>query len=142
MSEILTRVEKYLLYGIVFLFPITLLSISSNPFVVPKLALLSFGVAFLLLIRALRVILSGRLDFFSGNFDFPVLLIAIAYLASALLRTPNKMEAFLLPGVATAVIAGALLYFLTNQLKETDKATLSTLVFASAAIFLISSARP
>ena len=135
MSEILTRVEKYLLYGIVFLFPITLLSISSNPFVVPKLALLSFGVAFLLLIRALRVILSGRLDFFSGNFDFPVLLIAIAYLASALLRTPNKMEAFLLPGVATAVIAGALLYFLTNQLKETDKATLSTLVFASAAIF-------
>src|SRR3990167_7906112 len=101
MNEILTRIEKYLLYVVIFLFPITTLPISPNPFVVPKLAVLAFGVALLLLVRSLRIIYSGKLDFSIGNFDFPVLLITLAFLVSAILRTPNKMEAFLLPGTTT-----------------------------------------
>src|SRR3989344_9132991 len=115
MEKLLSNIEKYILYAVIFLFPITVLSISPNPFVVPKLAVLAFGVALLLLVRSVRVISSGKLDFSVGNFDFPVLLIALAFLLSAILRTPNKMEAFLLPGTATAVVGGALLYFLINQ---------------------------
>ena len=135
MEQFLSRLEKYILYAVVFLSPIAILTISPNPFVIPKLAVLSYGVAILLLIRAVRVVASGRLDFSVGNFDFPVVLIALAYLASALLRTPNKMEAFLLPGTATAVLGGALLYFLINQLKQEEKSVVSLLLSASATFF-------
>ncbi len=135
MEHFLSRLEKYILYAVVFLFPVTVLTISPNPFVVPKLAVLTYGIALLLLIRAVRVIASGRLDFSVGNFDFPVLLFALAYLLSALFRTPNKMEAFLLPGTGTAVIAGSLLYFLINQLKQEEKSVITLILSASATLF-------
>src|SRR3989344_3317532 len=135
MEQFLSRLEKYILYAVVFLSPIAILTISPNPFVIPKLAVLSYGVAILLLIRAVRVVASGRLDFSVGNFDFPVLLIALAFALSAIFRTPNKMEAFLLPGTATAVLGGALLYFLINQLKQEEKSVVTLLLSASATVF-------
>ena len=74
MEKLLAKIEKYILYFVVFLFPFFVLSISPNPFVVPKIALLSLGVALILLVRALRVITAGKLEFSVGNFDFPVFL--------------------------------------------------------------------
>jgi hypothetical protein len=137
MEQFLAKLEKYILYAIVFLFPVVILTISPNPFVVPKLALLAFGAALLLLVRAIRVITTGRLDFSVGTFDFPVVLFTISYLVSSLIRTPNKMEAFLLPGTATAVIAGGLLYFLINQLKQEEKSQLTLVLSASATLFSV-----
>jgi len=135
MEKLLSKFEKYILFTIVFLFPIFVLAISPNPYVVPKLALLTFGISLALLVLCLKIIYSGKLDFSVGNFDFPVLLIGLAYLASAILRTPNKMEALLLPGTATALVCGALLYFLINQLRNDDKIALSHVLLGSGAIF-------
>ena len=137
MDKILEKIENYLIYAVLFLLPISALAISPNPYVVSKLAVLSFGVALILLVRAVRVITAGKLEFSVGNFDFPVALIAVAYIASALLRTPNKMEAFLLPGTATAVTGGALLYYLINQMKEKDKVLLSKVILASGTVFSV-----
>jgi hypothetical protein len=137
MEKILTKIEKYILYILIFLFPIAVASTSPNPFVVPKLAVLFYGVALLLLIKALRVIISGKLDFAVGNFDLPVFLIGLSFLLSAIFRTPNKMEAWLLPGTATAVVGGSLLYYLINQHKEEEKHLISTLLFGSGVAFSI-----
>jgi len=137
MDKLLARIEKYLTYTVIFLLPITALAISPNPYVVSKLAVLAFGVALILLVRSLRVISAGKLEFSVGNFDFPVALIAVAYVASALLRTPNKMEAFLLPGTATAVAGGAFLYFLINQFKEKEKSAIGKVLFASGTVFSV-----
>lgn len=98
MVRTLENIEKYILYAVILLLPITALPISPNPFVVPKIAILVFGVGLILLVRAARIILEGHLSFSAGKFDFPVLLLAFAYILSAILRTPNKMEAYLLPG--------------------------------------------
>ena len=135
MEKILSQIEKYILYATIFLLPITVLSISPNPFVIPKLAVLAYGISLVLLVRAARIIISGKLTFSVGNFDFPVALLALSFLISAILRTPNKMEGFLLPGTATAVIGGALLYFLINQYKEGERHFISKLLFVSATIF-------
>lgn len=135
MENILEKVEKYVLYGLIFLLPIAILGISPNVFVPAKLTLLSFGVALVLLVKALRVIASGKLEFSVGSFDFPVFLLAAAYVASTILRTPNKMEALLLPGTATAVVGGALLYFLLNQLKGSEKKMAGKLLFYSGVVF-------
>src|SRR3989304_7477771 len=137
MQGILERLERYLVYATVFLLPIALLPISPNIFTPGRLAVLTTGVGLLLLVKALRVIVSGKLEFQVGNLDFPVLLLAFAYLLSAILRTPNKMEAYLLPGTTTAVIAGALLYYLINQLGNIEKKTVLTLLLGSAGIFAL-----
>ncbi len=135
MEKALSQVEKYILYTTVFLFPFFILPISPNPFVVPKLALLSLALILILLTRSIKVILSGKLDFSFGNFDLSVFLLAAAYIASTILRTPNKMEAYLLPGTTTAIVGGALLYYFINQLKESEKNVISMLLFGSAAVF-------
>ena len=135
MDKILQKLEEYLLYAIVFLFPIAVASVSPNPFVPVKLAILTFGIGLVLLVKSGRVLSTGQFDFSGAKFDLPVLALLVIYLASALLRTPNKMEAFLLPGTATGVVAAALLYFLINQLSEQSKATLTKFFFASAVAF-------
>lgn len=134
MSNLLTKLEKYILYALIFLFPIAVASISPNPFVVPKLTVLGFGVGLLLLVRAVRVIREGRLDFAVGSYDFPVLLLALAYLISTITRTPNKMEALLLPGTTTLFLGASLLYFLLNQHQEI-KGKLAKLLFASSTVY-------
>jgi len=137
MQMLLEKIERYVLYATVFLLPIAILPISPNLFTPGRLAILFSGVGLLLLIRAIRIIVSGKLEFQVGSLDFPVLLLALAYLLSAILRTPNKMEAYLLPGTAGAVVGGALLYYLINQLSASQKKTILTLLLASIVFFAL-----
>ncbi len=131
----LEKLEKYVLYATVFLLPISFLYISPNPFVVSKLAVLVFGLSIFFIIRSIRIILTGKLEFKSGSFDLPVLVLLVAYFLSALLRSPNKMEALLLPGTTTIVVGGALLYFAVNQLEKTEKKALSLFLVVSGGVF-------
>jgi len=135
MSKILEKIELYLLYAVVFLFPISFLPAFANAFEPVKLAILVYGLGAVLLVKALRLITTGKLELSSSSFDLPVLLIALAFLASAILRTPNKMDAFFLPGTATAVLGGTLLYYLVNQLSQKEKEMGRMLLFGSATIF-------
>lgn len=122
MNKTLERIESYILYATVFLFPFLVLPLSpTNPFVITRLVVLVAGIVLTLLIRSIRVIVSGQLELRRGNFDIPVLFIGIAYAVSAYLRTSNKMEAILLPGTASYVVGTVVVYFLVNQLNEKAK---------------------
>ncbi|MBU0572676.1 tetratricopeptide repeat protein [Patescibacteria group bacterium] len=131
MENTLEKIEKIILYATVFLTPLVVLSVFPNPLSAPKLIVLSFGVGLAILIKAIRVILKGSLDFSVGKFDISVLILLISYLASSILITPNKMEAFFIPGTTTVIIASALLYFLVSGLKDKEQKTLSLVVFLS-----------
>lgn len=137
MEKLFDKIEKYIIYLTIFLFPIFLLPISPNPFVVSKLVVLVIGVSLALLVKAIKVIYAGRLEFMTSKYDLPVFLLGFSFLLSTLLRTPNKMEALLLPGTATVVIGGAILYYLLNQLKEDDKKLATNVLFASSTIFAV-----
>src|SRR6185369_15743171 len=118
VERLLKLVEKYILYGTIFLIPVAFANISPNPYVVVKLIVLVTGVTLALLLWCARVLVSGKVEFHKGIFDLPVALIVVSYLASAILRTPNQMEAILLPGTASAVVASGVLYFLINQYEQ------------------------
>lgn len=135
MEKLLTKIEKYILYVTVFLFPVSFFYISPNPFVVSKLAVLVTGLSLFFVVRAVRIILSGKLEFKSGSFDLSVLVLLVAYVLSAVLRTPNKMEALLLPGTASIFVLGALLYFAVNQIDNAEKKLLSLVLVVSGAVF-------
>lgn len=138
MDKNLENLEKYIIWAIALIFPIIVLPIFPNYYVTPKLVVLTFGLGLLLLTKAARILASQKIDIFQGTFDFPILLLGVAYLVSAILRTPNKMEAFFLPGMATLVIAGVLYYFLINQNQEAKKKLPDWFLYSGAVVSLIS----
>src|SRR4030067_2036381 len=100
----LEKIETYILYTVIFILFIIVLPVSPNPFVVSKLIVLVYGLALALLVFAIKIFLQGKLELKIANFDLAVILIAISYILSTILRSPNKMEALLLPGTTTIVI--------------------------------------
>lgn len=119
--KLLETLEKYLFYTLVAIFPIFTLTIFSNAYVIPKETLLVIVLSLSFILWFVKALVAGNVKFAVGKFDLAMLLIVIAYLASTIIKTPNKMEAFLLPGATTIVIAGAVLYFLLNQLDAKAK---------------------
>ena len=134
MNKFSYNLEKYLLLTTVFLIPLIILPFFPNPFGVSKLLVLVGGVSLTLLVKCLKTIIKGSLEITSGNFDLPVFLLLLIYLAAAITKVPNKMEAFFLPGTATVIIASALLYFLLNQINRI-KPSLRLALFLSGLVF-------
>jgi len=139
MEKNLEIIEKYIIYAIAFLIPVSFLPIFPNYFSTAKIVILSIGLSLAILVKVARMIVSGNFDIFVGNLDFPVFLLGLAYLLSGILRTPNKMEAFFLPGTATVVVLSMIYYFLVNQIKESDKKLLLVAVFLSGIFVALSS---
>ncbi len=137
MEKTIKAIRLTILYSLIFLLPITVLPISANPFVVSKIALLVFGIAALLILRAIEVIHSGKLKFSLSSYDLPVAIIILAYILSSVFQTQNIMDAVLLPGTATAVVAGGILFFLINQESKTDKYRIKMALVISSALYAL-----
>jgi len=137
MNKSLRELEMWATIILIFLFPIITLPISTDVFSVPKLIILAFGISFLILVRIVRIVTLGKAEFQVGSFDIAVVIIMVAYGISAYFKTPNKMEAFLLPGTATAMIGGGLLYFFINQIASSKRKLIEYALVVSATIFSI-----
>lgn len=137
MEKLFEKAEEYILYFLVLLLPVFALPISPSAFVVSKLVLLSFTIGILLTIRIIRIITQGKLEIKTSRYDLPMALIAISYAVSAILRTPNKMEAVLLPGNATLVVGAVLLFFFINQQKSAVKEKIVELLVMSGFIYAL-----
>jgi tetratricopeptide (TPR) repeat protein len=135
MLKILEATKKYLLYSLIAIYPIFVFSFASATYTLPKEILLSVVVGLALIVWIAESIVKKSLSFKVGKFDLPVLLIVAAYIASGFLATPNKMEAFFFPGIATVVAVSAVLYFLINQLNVESKEGISFAIILSG-IFL------
>ena len=139
--KFLETLEKYILLLVVFLFPLAALPLFANAYDTAKLAVLVLGIVLVLIIKAVRTILKGSLEYSRGTFDLPVAILVLGYFISAVIKTPSKMDAFFLPGTATFVVGAGVLYFLVNSLEGAGK-KLATVVFffsgvASALIGLL-----
>ena len=133
----MNKLEKYLLYLTIFLVPVAFANLFSNFFDIPKILVLALGVALTLLLVAVRTLLGGKLTVGLSNFDFPLLLLLVAYLFSAFIRTPNKMDAFFFPGTVTIISAGVLLYFLINLVGANKKALGVTLFLSGTLVSVL-----
>lgn len=111
-----------------FLIPLFFLPVTSDFFDFQKQALLVFGTLTLLVLWALRSFLERKVTFFTTALDLPVILLAAVSLLSVSLRTPNKIDAFLIPGEAGAILAGGLLYFLITQTVRNKQRSLVSLL--------------
>jgi len=134
----LKQIENYIYFGVIALLPILVLSFFANVFETPKLALAVIAVLLIVLLKVVRALMTNKISFSTSLFDIPVFIFATIYLVSGLLESPNIMDAFFLPGSASIVITGALLYFITNQLgSKQKKIAKEVLFFSSVAYSLI-----
>jgi tetratricopeptide (TPR) repeat protein len=129
------KTDRYILYSLLFLLPLFLLPIFANPFVTAKLVLLVFLLGIILITKGIRSIASSNISLSLGRFDIPVIITAIAYTASSILQTPNKMEAYFLPGITTFIVGGSIIYFLLNQEGDEVKKVVKKVLLLSGAIF-------
>lgn len=140
MEELKTkhiRIENYLMYGLVIVLPLLFVPQFANAFITPKLALITFGVGIALLVKGVRNLVSNSVTFSASTFDLPVLLLATAYMASAILQTPNKMEAFFMPGTALAVVLAALGFFVVNQMHTKEKSLVKVAILSSTVVLSV-----
>jgi tetratricopeptide (TPR) repeat protein len=126
--KLLENLQKYILYIGVAVFGVF----------VSKEILLVVVASLVILIWVIKMVMKGSIAFAIGRFDFAVLMVALAYLVSALTKTPNKMEAFLIPGVATFVIVSAVSYFLINQFGKNTKNGVSLALVSSGLLVSLS----
>lgn len=137
-AKLLENLEKYVLYLTLALFPIFVLGNYASPYVIPKEIILIAGISVIIILWVVRMVVRGSLTFSLGKFDFAVLLIAVSTLLSTFLGTPNKMEAYLLPGTSTFVLAGAVLYFVINQFDAKAKKGAAISLFVGALLLSLS----
>lgn len=126
--------ENYLLLLAILILPLLVLPVFANAFITPKLALITFTIGIVLLIKSARNIMRNSLNFSASLLDLPVLLLGSAYVASSILQTPNKMEAYFLPGNATIILSCVLIFFLTNQMPKKIKMLVRYFLFISGAV--------
>lgn len=139
MVNTLEKIERYLIYAIALLVPIAVLATFPNPYTTIKIIILTVGVALLLLVKTARMIIGGSLELSISKYDLAILIIAVAYILSAILRTPNKMEAVFLPGTATIIVAAALFFFLANELREKHKDILAMFTYIAGIVIALAS---
>lgn len=115
----------------VFLLPLFFLPITSEFYEFNKQALLVVSTLVLLLLLATEYVSERQVRILRSPFGLPLLLLALSWVLSALLKTPNKVDAFLLPGNTTTIIAFVLFFTATTNLvrsrRELDWLTYSFL---------------
>jgi tetratricopeptide (TPR) repeat protein len=132
LIKILKIIDKYLLFGSIFLFPLFFLPVFNNPFETGKLLLLSITVILMAVIKIVKYFVDGGFEFKVGKLDFYVLLLTLTYILSTIFVSPNKYDSLFLPGATAFVVFSAILYFFTNQLNDKEKIVIENTLILSA----------
>jgi tetratricopeptide (TPR) repeat protein len=138
MTKLIKNFEKYILVILAALFAVFVFPKFPSAFVVPKEIFGAVALALVLVLWSVRSVIKGEFSFSIGKFDLGVLLIALAYILSAVIKTPNKMEAFFYPGTVTFVIISCLFYFLVNQQGTKTKNLILVTLFGSGILLAVS----
>ncbi len=118
----------------VLILPLIFLPIFANQLVTPKLVVLVVCSFLILILKALRILLSGSISFSTSVFDLPIVVMVVAYILSTIFVTPNKMEALFLPGTTTVLVLSSLFYFFTTQLSAKQKEIVKNIFLISVSL--------
>ncbi len=135
-SEIVQKIGVGLSIVFVFLFPLWFLPITSDFYDFNKQVLLIGVSLVLLVILSLHWVLDKQVKILRTPLGLPALTLAVSYLLSTVLRSPNKIEALLDPAQTGTLLAGLVLFFTLGNLVKT-KQELSSLIssfFASSLV--------
>lgn len=131
--KILEQIEFYTINALIILMPVFFLPIFPD-MQISKIALLAFGVSVILFIKALKAVFKGSIEYSGTKLDFPIFLLLASYLVNGLFISPNRFDAFLLPGTASIIIFSSILFLIINQSNNKLKSFLPKSIIISAVI--------
>ena len=138
ITKSIRNFEKYILVVFAALFAVFVLPKFPSPYIIPKEIFGAVAISLVLILWSARSIIKKETSFSIGKFDLGVFLILLVYVISAVIKTPNKMEAFFFPGTVTFVIISCLFYFLVNQFDKRTKNLILIALFGSGIFLSIS----
>ncbi|MCX6706274.1 MAG: tetratricopeptide repeat protein [Candidatus Woesebacteria bacterium] len=133
------KIERALLTSGIVLLPLVFWPGILSPFETPKILIVAVFALLTLLVCSIKIAIRGSLNFKLSNFDLPVILLALVYIVSALIKTPNKLDAFFLPGTALIILLGALYFHLAGSLFSEHKKSLAASIFVSGILASVAS---
>lgn len=139
--QLFTNIKKYIVYALVFLFPLFFLPITQEYFVTNKLYLLAFGSLLLLAISAVEMVMERRMNWERQPLDGAVIFFAVAVGLSTLITSPNKFQALLNPNLGvTMILSLTILYFYLSRQRDAKQMVrlllnISAIVVAVLSIF-------
>ncbi len=122
--------------------PLFFLPFTSEFYEFNKNALLFSSVFILLILWAVKMVVTKELSIKKTSFDLPILAIAVAFILSTIIVSPNKWETLWLPNGTGTVITLTFLYFIItnnvsreNRIKLLNSFIVGAVVLSLTAIF-------
>lgn len=132
------KIRDYILYITIGLVPLVFVPFLPSPLISTKVIVLVVGVSLALIATAAVIIKKGSLQIKITVFNLAVILFTLASLLGSYFRTPNKFDAFFLPGTATVIIASAIIFFLLSSSEDKRKSIyIQTTLIISAVVVAI-----
>lgn len=138
MTKLLNSLGKWLLLSGGLLFAVFVLPKFTTSYAVPKEIFGAVIICLVIIFYSIVSIIKGETKFSIGKFDLGIILLTLVYIASAIIKTPNKMEAFFYPGAVTFMVISVIFYFLINQLDKKAKNSVLVSLFFSGILLSIS----
>ncbi len=138
---LLHKIGFYIIVGLVFIFPLLFLPITSEYYEYNKHFLLLLSSAFLLLIWTLSFVLNHQVRITRNPLGLPILALLGVWIISTFSQTPNRLDALLEPGSTGTIIALSIIFITATSFiktkKELDQLT-HTLILSFSVLALIS----
>lgn len=117
MEKIFNKIESFIIYSLLFIFPFFFLNITQEYFITNKFYLLGFGVLLLIFLSTVKILILKKISWKNHGFDGLVVLFLTAIAISTLLSSPNKVQALLNPsfGLLFMIILAILYFYLSRQ---------------------------
>lgn len=133
------KIERIILTLGLILLPLFFWPGLLSPFETPK-ALIALVIALVIfLVCAVKVAVKGNLSLKLSSLDLPAILLALAYILSAIIKTPNKLDAFFIPGTALVISLGVIYFLFSESLFSDHKKSLLAAIFVSGTIASVAS---
>lgn len=110
LATTLQKTGFWIALATITLLPLFFLPITSEFYEFNKQALLILSTLVLLLLLTVEYVSERQVRILRSPFGLPLLLLALSWIVSALLKTPNKVDAFLQPGNTSTAVAFVLFF--------------------------------
>jgi tetratricopeptide (TPR) repeat protein len=116
MQKTFINLKSYILYLLIFLFPIFFLPITLDFFTVNKMYLLVFIALILLLISTIQFLISKKFVWEKNPLDIPLIIFPTTIILSIIFSSPNKIQALLNPtfGIIPILSLTIIAYYLSR----------------------------
>lgn len=125
------KLQRWLLVGVAFLFPLFFLTITQEYYLTNKIFLLTFVCLLLLIISAITTIVRKKVTLYVSPISLGLMCFITAVILSIVISSPNKMQALLTPSYGFIVWATLVAYYFNIVLHNNGRDILQVLSYSA-----------